>query len=87
MYFHFVNALGEIFLRVLSGDFIVSVFDWLDLASKQKYEKKQAIFITLLKSVFGIFFIITHMIWLFATLFSIRFSEFAFSMTKFCVKI
>ena len=55
MYFHFVNSLGEKLLQLFSGSLVIFVFDWWDLESKQNYEKKQANFITLLESVFGIF--------------------------------
>ena len=33
------------------------------------------------------FFMIIHTIWLFAILFSNRFCEFSFNMTKFCIKV
>ena len=41
MYFHFMKSLGENLLQVLSGDLLIFVFDWWDLASKQKIEKKK----------------------------------------------
>ena len=55
-FFGIFNSLCKNLLQVLSEDLLIFVFDWRDLASELNYENVEAIFLTLLKSMFGIFY-------------------------------
>ena len=68
--FHFVKSFWKKMLQVLSEDLLIFVFDWWDLASELGYEKVQVNFITLLKSLFGIFYDHLYDLTVFYTIFN-----------------